>query len=338
MARPGSGRIAWAKLAQTARSLSLRVFARDGIERDCSLELRCGHAAPGQLCRARRWNGRRQHMPGFAASYRSAPRGTRISDADPSQTLLLTFVLKPGAPLQPHMAAAGGMSREEYRRRHATHGSVMDQVHAFATAHGLTIESTDPAAHIVKARGTYAQAMAALQPDDVGVYATEAGNVVARSGHIHLAREPWSARGRGHGAGSAPGGQAAFSRGAPPRRACPTRAYCHCRALTSSPPRRTEPARRSASSNSDGGYADDDCRCLFYLGRASPAPEKLTRGARRWQQQCGQRSESDPKWRRRRGAARHRGRGLGGAGGQYRGVFRPQPGERLHRCDFGGGE
>ncbi len=125
-------------------------------------------------------------MPHFGASFRSAPRGTRVSDVDPSQSVLLTFVCKPGAPLEPHKAAAGGMSRENYRRHHATHAAVMDQVRAFAESHGLTVESADAGTHLVKARGTYAQAIAALQPDEIGVYDMDGGRFVSRSGHIHL--------------------------------------------------------------------------------------------------------------------------------------------------------
>ena len=125
-------------------------------------------------------------MPKFASSFRSAPRAKRVSNADPGQPVLLTFVLKPGTPLRPGHGAPGGMSREDYRRHHATHAPVIEQVHAFAKAHGFTIESSDAAAHMVKLRGTLGQAMAALQPDGIGVYAGESGTYVARSGHIHL--------------------------------------------------------------------------------------------------------------------------------------------------------
>ncbi len=126
-------------------------------------------------------------MAKFAASYRDAPAATRLSDPDPGASVLLTFVLKPRSPLQSgsHMHRHG-MTREAYRLHHGTEQAAIDQVVAFAQAHGMTVESTDATAHRVKVRGTYAQAIAALQPDAIGVYAGAKGSYVARSGHLHL--------------------------------------------------------------------------------------------------------------------------------------------------------
>jgi kumamolisin len=107
-------------------------------------------------------------------------------------SVLLTFVLKPGTPLTPagsggeHGHARHGLSREEYRTRHGTTQQVIDEVEAFAKAHGLAVESSDASAHTVKVRGTYAQAIAMLQPDEIGVYAGAKHHFVSRSGHIHL--------------------------------------------------------------------------------------------------------------------------------------------------------
>jgi kumamolisin len=123
----------------------------------------------------------------FTASFREAPTATRLSDPDPGASVLLTFVLKPGTPMQAHaIEQRHVMTREQYRTHHGSAQTAIDQVVAFAQAHGMTVESTDATAHRVKVRATYAQAIAALQPDGIGVYAGDQGNFVARSGHLYL--------------------------------------------------------------------------------------------------------------------------------------------------------
>jgi kumamolisin len=126
-------------------------------------------------------------MPKFAASFRAAPHQTRVSGPDLQASVLLTFVLKPNTPLEPaRHSGRHGLSREEYRTQHGTTQPVIDQVEALARKHGLVVESSDASAHTVKVRGTYEQAIAMLQPDEIGIYGTAGRHFVSRSGHIHL--------------------------------------------------------------------------------------------------------------------------------------------------------
>ncbi len=66
----------------------------------------------------------------------------------------------------------------------------MARMRSVARKHGLTVIDEDAAAHLMKLRGTYEQAVAAFQPDHLGVYETTSGRrYVARSGHLHLPEE-----------------------------------------------------------------------------------------------------------------------------------------------------
>ena len=123
-------------------------------------------------------------MPKFLASAIKAPDATRVGDVDEAGDVLLTVMLRPATPVAD---GAGGMSHAEYAALYATPQASLDAVCAFAASHGLTVVSTEAAAHIVKLRGTYAQARAAFAPDEIGVFHTAAaGRFVARSGHLHL--------------------------------------------------------------------------------------------------------------------------------------------------------
>jgi kumamolisin len=92
-------------------------------------------------------------------------------------------VLKPGAPLRP---AGPRLTRAEYAATYGTHQSVIDQVSAYARRHGLTVESADASAHLLKLFGTYAQAMAAFRPDRLGRFRLDGREVICRSGHLHV--------------------------------------------------------------------------------------------------------------------------------------------------------
>lgn len=127
-------------------------------------------------------------MQKFTSSMRRRPTGQRVSDVDPNRLIRLTVVLKPGAPLQPitpkkrHRA----LSRADYRARHGTKQAVLDRVVAFAKQHGLRVVEASPSKHAVRLEGTYGQAKAAFQPEELGVFRIDGKDVVARSGHLFV--------------------------------------------------------------------------------------------------------------------------------------------------------
>jgi kumamolisin len=127
-------------------------------------------------------------MSKFRASYRDAPKATKVAEIDPEGMVELSVVLRPGMPVQAEEYAGGrGLSHAEYRRRHGTKDEVLARVRDVARKHGLLVVSEDAGAHVMKLRGTYAQAMAAFQPETIGMYEDEAGKrFVARSGHLTL--------------------------------------------------------------------------------------------------------------------------------------------------------
>lgn len=60
---------------------------------------------------------------------------------------------------------------------------------AFAKQHGLKVVEADPAKRAVRLEGTYGQAEAAFQPEDLGMYRIKGRDVVARSGHLSVPDE-----------------------------------------------------------------------------------------------------------------------------------------------------
>ena len=129
-------------------------------------------------------------MTKFVPSYRHAPHQPRLGDVDGSAQVQLTVVLHPAAPLDPATHAGGpGISRETYRALHATPDDAIARIRHMAKQFGLSVAHADPAAHTVKLRGTYAQAIAAFQPEEIGRYGTTAKQFVARSGHLTLPEE-----------------------------------------------------------------------------------------------------------------------------------------------------
>jgi len=125
-------------------------------------------------------------MSVFQPSYRDAPNSPKVADIDLNGTVDLTIVLHPGAPLEPEKHAGGhGLSHAAYRTRHGTKPEAMARVAAMARHYGLKVMSEDAGAHVVKLRGTYRQAVAAFQPEHIGVYEDASGKrFVARSGHV----------------------------------------------------------------------------------------------------------------------------------------------------------
>ncbi len=130
-------------------------------------------------------------MPAFRASFHQAPSAARLGDVDPAATVQLTVVLRPAAPLDAATHAGGpGISRQTYAALHATSDDAMARVRTMAGRFGLAVAEENAAAHTMKLRGTYAQAIAAFQPDEIGLYADGAGGqFVARTGHITVPDE-----------------------------------------------------------------------------------------------------------------------------------------------------
>ncbi len=125
-------------------------------------------------------------MRPFARSFREAPRDPRVADVDDGATVRLTVVLRPATPIDPARCVGAAMSRTAFGERHATSQAVLDRVAAYARAHGMRVEAADPARHCVKLSGTYAQARAAFQPDEMGVYESHGRRYVSRAGHLHV--------------------------------------------------------------------------------------------------------------------------------------------------------
>jgi kumamolisin len=125
-------------------------------------------------------------MHRFARSFKRPPTASRVADVDPQATVRLTVVLKPAQPVAVQDYFDGScISHAEYRRRHATPASVIELVRAHATAHGLTA-THQPGTHQVVLTGTYAQAIAAFEPEGLGVYEQGGKRFVGRGGHIML--------------------------------------------------------------------------------------------------------------------------------------------------------
>src|SRR5690242_15865263 len=100
-------------------------------------------------------------------SFRPQATARRIGDVPGDTPICLTILLKPHTPFDPTGPA---LSRAEYAKRHSTRQDVIDRLVAFAQSHGLTVEHADPATHLVRLSGTYAQAQSAFQPEGMGLY------------------------------------------------------------------------------------------------------------------------------------------------------------------------
>jgi kumamolisin len=127
-------------------------------------------------------------MSAFKASHKHAPHGTRVADVDQDSMVELSVVLNPSATVEPAEFAHGArLTHAEYRDRHGTSQKVLDRVRAVAARHGLTVLSEDAAGHLVRLRGTYRQAIAAFQPQGLGIYENAAGHrFVGRSGTLDV--------------------------------------------------------------------------------------------------------------------------------------------------------
>jgi kumamolisin len=130
-------------------------------------------------------------MSKFHASFHHEPKSKRVGDVDPAATVQLTIVLHPAAPLDAATHGGGpGISRETYRALHATPDASMARIRAVAQRFGLAVVHEDASAHVIKLRGTYAQAIAAFQPEQIGLYDNGAGGTfVGRSGHLEVPSE-----------------------------------------------------------------------------------------------------------------------------------------------------
>ncbi len=130
-------------------------------------------------------------MSVFEASHREAPETPKVAEVDPNATVELSVILRPASPVDPTSYAGGNiLTHEQYKHRHGTGQDVLDRVRAVASKHGLHVISEDAGAHLVRLRGTYAQATEAFQPQGMGVYETAEGHrYVARSGALTLPDE-----------------------------------------------------------------------------------------------------------------------------------------------------
>ncbi len=123
----------------------------------------------------------------FRASFHHEPAfAVRTGDVDMQAKVDLTIVLRPGAPLDAATHCGGpGMSRDTYKALHGTPEYVIDRVREVARRYDLSVVSTDAAAHVVKLRCTYAQAIHAFMPEQIGMYENATGlKFAARTGRL----------------------------------------------------------------------------------------------------------------------------------------------------------
>ena len=125
-------------------------------------------------------------MHKFLRSFRPAPEAPRVADIDPNAQIQLTVVMHPAEPVTTSQHVAGNfLTHAEYRQRHATAPTVITRLEAYARQHGLKITYT-PGTNQMLLTGTYAQAMQAFPPEDLGVYEENGRRYIARSGHISI--------------------------------------------------------------------------------------------------------------------------------------------------------
>jgi kumamolisin len=124
-------------------------------------------------------------MPVFKPSQLPAPPGTRVADVDQTGMVGLSVVLRPKLAVAPGLPGGKGLTHAEYRHRHGKAETVMARVRDLARSYGIAARFEDAGAHFMELRGTYAQAIAAFQPDDIGVYDFAPGRRgVGRTGHL----------------------------------------------------------------------------------------------------------------------------------------------------------
>jgi kumamolisin len=129
-------------------------------------------------------------MSVFRASHLKAPATEQVAEVDPTAMVDLSVVLKPGTPVDTALHTGGRvLSHAEYRRQHGTQEDVLERVRAMARKHGLIVTFEDAGAHLMKLHGTYEQAIAAFQPEHLGVYEANGKRYVGRTGHLVLPAE-----------------------------------------------------------------------------------------------------------------------------------------------------
>ena len=123
------------------------------------------------------------------------PGATRAGPADPGEHLSITIRLRrrPGAPPLPDPSRATGsagefMSRAEFAATYGADPADIEQVEAFANAHGLTVEETSIARRSVVLAGTVAQMEQAFGVD-LGRYEVGETSYRGREGYVHLPAE-----------------------------------------------------------------------------------------------------------------------------------------------------
>lgn len=132
----------------------------------------------------------------LAQSARQPATGaTRIGSADPKEILSVSIRVRPrpdgpALPDPKELAATPRterkhLSREEFAAAHGASQSDLDQIAAFAKAHGLTVIETSAARRTVVLSGTVAQMNSAFAVD-LGHYQTAAGTYRGREGDVHV--------------------------------------------------------------------------------------------------------------------------------------------------------
>ena len=116
----------------------------------------------------------------FAPSYRPAPSGTRLGDANPADQVHVSVYLKP----VPDEGEA--TDREQLAaQRASTYASAIDQVTQFAQANNLSVEAVDPARRLVRLAGSVADAQAAFRTT-LSCYQDQGREFRGREGTLQL--------------------------------------------------------------------------------------------------------------------------------------------------------
>jgi kumamolisin len=135
------------------------------------------------------------HRPLAGSERRPAVGARRVGPADANEALTVTVRVRrrPGAaavPGQEHWAATppgqrSFVAREDFARVYGADEADLEQVVAFAQAHGLSVDQTDAARRVVVLSGTVAQMNEAFGVE-LGRYESEAETYRGREGQVHL--------------------------------------------------------------------------------------------------------------------------------------------------------
>jgi kumamolisin len=125
----------------------------------------------------------RHHLHALSSSFLSEPDMPRLGDLAGNENIRLTIIFKPHRPID---VVGPRLSRDEYSKRHSTRQEIVDRLVSYAVGFGLRVERSSCSEHCVRLSGSYDQARSAFEPDQLGRYHSDHGELICRSGHLHI--------------------------------------------------------------------------------------------------------------------------------------------------------